>query len=277
MLETAGSIIVNFTRQNLTSYPDCALRFSVAKGNRVSLTFVSNLFFPLDSESPTDSGTDTSDCSNGYLKVFDPVANRYLTTESPLCGVHITSKWTSYFTEDAYFVLEIVTNKDNFNGSLNFIVNYTSFENVTKGDANGNCYNCIQLDNSLQTPVCIQRDLLCDGIINCPRGYASDEDFTFTYDPVCRFRCDFQTSTFIDRSKVCDGNLDCPNGKDEDPPICDSQQIVGCLSQTCNEYLISYLKRPVDGLTFDSVDQRGFVACQVVDPLTFVDNMDDID
>ncbi|KAJ8040685.1 hypothetical protein HOLleu_15048 [Holothuria leucospilota] len=80
----------------------------------------------------------------------------------------------------------------------------------------------------MNTAVCLNNSVICDGIQNCPDG--EDEIFCANYifdpDDYC---CSDNISKCISSSMECDGHYDCPGGDDEF--FCDVPQTPECLSK----------------------------------------------
>ncbi|XP_070534563.1 uncharacterized protein [Ptychodera flava] len=227
LLAAAGTLLVNLTQGQLVANPICTVTFSAPPGNRLSLSFPAEFQLPWQHAVNSVDGVRQSNCSGGYMELFDAVSGQHLAPGGRLCGRVSTRLWGPLFTSDTTFALKIVTGNGNFDGGLLIDADYTAFKNGSQDAARSQCHLCEHLTDETRAALCIDPGLRCDGVNNCPSGYTSDEDYRYTVDPVCRFRCGPPNSKLIDHRKVCDGRKDCSNGLDERKEMCEYGEDTG--------------------------------------------------
>ncbi|XP_077990490.1 uncharacterized protein LOC144444824 [Glandiceps talaboti] len=206
----AGRIDFNIPRESSSSV-SCSINFTVDEGNRVVVLIESDKMVP---------GTDGDDCSRVHLLFSDPQTLEELTPKSNICQISGNATqhvWDPFYSQDNSVVLK-VESEPNIVGRINFIVRFTSFQDVKSGE----CFVCKTAAPDVDFPICINSSLLCDMQDNCPD--ASDEYYLYTKDFGCKLTCDGKS---IDDKQVCDGRQDCDDGLDESDDICDKINIVG--------------------------------------------------
>ncbi|XP_077869792.1 uncharacterized protein LOC100369540 [Saccoglossus kowalevskii] len=248
-LKSAGVVIFNLTHTNPNSPYNCSLRLSVSEGRRMALTFQGELSFPVEHTAMVDGDDIIYNCSGGYVALTDPISSRSLTQPRSMCGTQSTNEWTSFLTDSNEVTISVIVQNEDFNGSILFDLKYVAFLDDTKNIDVGVCHLCKYiLQSTNATTVCIDEELKCDGVINCPHGYAAEEDSKgksgkagacssktqpnrphtnkigwlcdYSKGPTCKFRCSPYDDTIIDGFSVCDGSVDCPNGIDENADLC---------------------------------------------------------